>query len=133
MYTRVFASILDSSINLQSVPLSARWLWITMLIIADNDRTGIVDMPIERLAAKAGMSVEETTAALELLGSPDPDSRSQAEEGRRIVPIREDARRGWQLVNWEEYKQIANEEHRRDSTRERVRRFREKNAGKAKD
>jgi len=129
MYTRVFESILDSSLNLQSVPTAARWLWITMLIIADKNRTGVVDMPVERLAAKAGLSVDDTKAALELLGAPDPESRSQAEEGRRIIPIREDSSRGWQLVNWEEYKVVANEEQQREMTRERVRRFREKRKG----
>ena len=126
MYTRIFESILDSSINLQTVPPAARWLWITMLIIADHNRDGIVDMPVARLAAKAGLSIEETAAGLELLGAPDPESRSNVEEGRRIVPIRDDARRGWQLVNYDEYRKIASEEARRTETRKRVAAFRER-------
>jgi len=126
MYTRIFESILDSSINLQTVPPAARWLWITMLIIADHNRDGVVDMPVARLAAKAGLSVEETAAGLALLGAPDPESRSDVEGGRRIVPIREDARRGWQLVNYEEYRKIASEEARRTETRQRVAAFRER-------
>jgi len=128
MYTRIFASILDSSINVEDVPVSARWLFIVMLIIADDARTGVVDMPVGRLAARAGLTVEETQAALDVLSSPDPLSRSTAEEGRRIVPLRKDGRRGWLMVNWEEYKKIEIAEHRRASERERARRYREKRA-----
>lgn len=125
MFTRVFSSILDSSLNVQSVPLSARWLWITMLLIADDDQTGVVDMPTERMAARAGLSVEQTREALTILGAPDPESSSCIEEGRRIVPLRDGAR-GWRLVNWEKYRQIATAEHKRALTRERVARHRRK-------
>ncbi len=125
MYARVFITILDSSINLSSVPLSARWLWLTMLLIADDAGTGVVDVPVERLAAKAGLSVPETEEGLRILSAPDPDSRSEEEEGRRIVPLR-DGRRGWILVNWEKYREITNREAEREATRNRVRRFRER-------
>jgi hypothetical protein len=120
MFTRVFTSILDSSINMQSVPPSARWLWITMLLIADDERTGVVDMPVERLAARAGLSIEQTHEALSILSAPDADSSSGESEGRRLVPIRDDSSRGWRLVNYEKYQQIAVAEHKREQTRLRV-------------
>ena len=128
MFTRVFSSILDSSLNVQSVPLSARWLWITMLLIADADRTGVVDMPLERLAARAGLSPEQTQEGLRILAAPDPDSSSDEAEGRRIVPIRADSCRGWRLVNWEKYREIASAEQKREQTRIRVAQFRERDA-----
>lgn len=120
MYTRVFESILDSSINVQRIPPSARWLWITMLLIADKNRTGVVDMPVERLAARAGLSVEQTREGLAILSAPDAESTTPDEDGRRIVPIRDDSSRGWKLVNWEKYKAIANEDQQREATRRRV-------------
>lgn len=126
LYTRVFASILDSSINVQSVPPSVRWLWITMLLIADGNRTGVVDMPIERLAARAGLSLTQTNEGLAVLSAPDEESASDDEQGRRIVPIREDSTRGWKLVNWEKYKAIAKEEQQREQTRLRVAAFRDR-------
>ena len=126
MYTRVFQSILDSSINIQSVPPAHRWLWITMLLIADEERTGVVDLPVERLAARAGLSIEDTLKGLNFLMSPDTESRSEEEEGRRIIPLRESGR-GWMLVNWEYYNKISSVEERREKTRERVRKYRENN------
>lgn len=124
MYVRVFESILDSSLNVQSVPPAARWLWITMLIIADQNRTGVVDMPVERLAARAGLTIQQTSDALALLGAPDPQSSTADEDGRRLVPIREDSSRGWRLVNWEKYRDIATAEQQREATRKRVREHR---------
>lgn len=126
MYTRVFASILDSSINLERIPPSVRWLWVTMLLIADGNRTGIVDMPVERLASKAGLSVTQTKEGLAILSAPDAESTSDEEDGRRLIPIREDAARGWKLVNWEKYHDIANAEQQRTLANDRLRKFRSK-------
>ena len=125
MYTRVFTSILDSSINCSDIPPSARWLWLTMLLIGDEDRTGVVDMPVERLAARAGLSVEDTRAGLDLLMAPDPSSRTEDNEGRRIAPIRENGR-GWEILNWSKYREIAQAEHNREQTRLRVQKHRAK-------
>lgn len=101
-----------------------------MLLIADDDQTGVVDMPVERLAARAGLSVAETKDALALLSSPDPDSSSPEHDGRRILPIREGGR-GWRLVNWEKYREIATTEHKRNLTRARVASFRQRQKGGA--
>ncbi|HEX4840867.1 MAG TPA: hypothetical protein VFV60_01750 [bacterium] len=125
MYTRVFQSILDSSLNCSHVPISARWLWLVMLLLADEDRTGIVDMPVERLAAQANLSLEDTRTALAVLMAPDPTSRSDEAEGRRLLPIR-DSERGWELVNYSKYREIADAENRRASNRARVAEFRAK-------
>lgn len=126
MYTRVFTSILDSSINCSDVPPSARWLWLTMLLIGDEDGTGVVDIPVERLAARAGLSVDETRSGIAVLMSPDPLSRSAEHEGRRLLPIRENPDRGWEIVNWSRYRAIAQKEHEREATRLRVAAHRER-------
>lgn len=131
MYSRLFGSILDSSINVSGVPATHRWLWITMLIIADEGRVGVVNMPVERLAARAGLSIDDTVAGLLFLNAPDPESRSEEEDGRRIVPLRDGSMREWKLVNWEKYQAIAKEEQRREETRVRVANWRKKNAGNA--
>ncbi len=127
MYLRLFSSILDSSINISSVPPAHRWLWITMLIVADEDATGVVDMPMERLAARAGLPVADVMSGLEFLAAPDSDSRSRVQEGRRIVPL-EEGSRAWKIVNWEEYQEIQKAENKRAKTREKVARWRAKNA-----
>lgn len=110
-FLRLRTSILDSSLLLE--PLPTRWLFLTMLILADDAGTGEVDMPIERLAAQAGLTVSQTRAALEKLCSPDPLSRSPKEEGRRLIPLERAPGmepRGWTLVNWEDQKLDAERE-----------------------
>lgn len=125
LYARIFTQILDSSINVLRVPTEYRWLWVTMLIICEEKRMDVVDMPVERLAARAGLTVEACQAGLEFLSSPDRESRSEAEEGRRIVPIRETGR-GWRLVNWEYYLGIMRAEQEREATRLRVAAYRDR-------
>lgn len=88
-------------------------------------------MPVERLAARAGLTLDDTMSGLAFLASPDPDSHSQDEDGRRIVALRENSQREWKLVNWEKYQQLANEESRREETRKRVAAWRERSAGNA--
>lgn len=97
-----------------------------MLLIADSNRTGVVDMPVERLAARAGLTVDETVKGLAILSAPDKESRSDEEGGRRLVPIREDSARGWKLVNYDKYKEIIRAEQDRNTTRARVAAFRDK-------
>src|SRR5258708_33826544 len=101
-----------------------------MLLIADKTRTGIVDMPVERLAARAGLSLPQTLEGLALLSAPDKESRSDLEEGRRLVPIRDDPSRGWRLVNYDEYAAIIRAEQEREQTRARVAAFRDRQRAK---
>ena len=129
MYARLFGTILDSSINVSTVPLSHRWLWVVILIIGDEGGAGVVDMPVERLAARAGMTPEDVASGLEFLSSPDPESRSKDEEGRRIIRL-DGSARAWLIVNWEKYRKIRKEEERRENTREAVRKHRAKKAEK---
>jgi hypothetical protein len=126
VYVRVFSSLLDSSLNQNSFPVEARWLFLVMLMIADEDRTGVVDMPVGRLAARAGMTLQQTKKALKLLSSPDHESRSDEQDGRRIIPMEEGKERGWCLVNWQKYKDIARAERRRENVRKAVAAHRER-------
>jgi len=128
MYTRVFSAILDSSIWQQE--LHVRCLWIVMLIIADENRDGTVNVPISRLAQKANLTEEQTRSALDILMQPDPESDSPEEEGRRVMPLVPDRpERGWRLVNWSKYKKIANEEQRREQVAENMRKYRARKSG----
>lgn len=125
MYTRIFASLWDGSIMEEAV--ETRWLFLTMLTIADADRTGVVDMPIQALARRAAMTEEQVRAALEALKAPDPRSSSPDEDGRRIIPMPRPApftERGWIIVNWEKYRNIINAEVRREQVRTAVRKHR---------
>lgn len=117
-FLRLKCRILDSSIQLEEPHI--RWLWIAMLILADDAGTGYVDMPDQVIAAKAHLSIEQTKQGLERLSSPDPKSRSEEQEGRRIIPMERASGmepRGWRIVNWESMKLAAAREAAADRKR----------------
>jgi len=94
-----------------------------LIVLCDAD--GVIDMTPHAIARRTGIPLEHIKAGIEILQSPDPESRTEGEEGRRIVPI--DAHRpwGWRIVNHEKYKQLRDYDTVRAQTRERVRRHRE--------
>lgn len=108
-YTKLFNSILASTV--WSEPNEVRIVWITMLAMANKD--GVVEGAVPGLAVFARLSVEETRRALARLASPDEDSRSKEQEGRRIEPI--DG--GWKLINHYKYRQQMSKDERREYLR----------------
>jgi hypothetical protein len=97
MYTKLYSTILDSSI--WSASNSTRLVWITMLAMATKN--GIVHASVDGLARRANVSLEETETALALLSSPDPHDKSGVNDGRRIIPMQG----CWELVNFEFYRE----------------------------
>jgi hypothetical protein len=97
MYTKLYSTILDSSI--WSASNSTRLVWITMLAMATKN--GIVHASVDGLARRANVSLEETEQALELLSSPDPHDKSGVNGGRRIIPMQG----CWELINFEFYRE----------------------------
>lgn len=118
MYTKLFASITDSSIWGEANHV--RIVWITLL--AKSDFKGFVWASVPGLAAAARVSLDDCVEALEKLSSPDKWSRTKAHEGRRIAEI--DG--GWILLNYEKHRKIRNEEERREYIKIKVREHREK-------
>lgn len=123
MYVRVFLDLWASSIMKEAIPV--RWLWVSMLGMAQKARSGIIDVPLFVLARDAGMTEEEARGALSILTAPDPLSRSEKEEGRRVVALRPDVERGWEIVNWESYATQFRAADRRQQVKEAVSRHRE--------
>ena len=107
MYAKIFTQILDSSISRNP---ELRHIWIDLLLLADQD--GIIDMPIDAIAIRTRLPEERIRWAIDQLTSPDPDSRSPAEEGRRLIPL-EGRPWGWQVVNYIAYRETRNEGQRR--------------------
>jgi hypothetical protein len=108
-YTKLFSSIVGSTIWRE--PNHVRIVWVTMLALAD--RRGIVEASVPGLAGFARVSRRQCDEALERLQAPDPDSRSPAEEGRRIRPVAG----GWQLVNFSTYREKMGADERREYKR----------------
>jgi hypothetical protein len=105
-FTKLFSSILTSSI--WSEDDKTRILWITILACTDKD--GFCQAAVPGLAAMARLTVQDTATALAKLEGPDPYSRTQDYEGRRI----EKADGGWIVLNHGKYRDRERVERRRE-------------------
>lgn len=124
-FTKLFSSLPDSTV--WAAPYPTRIVWITMLAMAD--RRGRVAAAIPGLAHRARVSLAECEAAIAAFLAPDPYSRTSEHEGRRIEVI--DG--GWRLLNYDKYRELRDEESRREQNREAKRRQRERNVSAAAD
>lgn len=82
-----------------------------MLAAANKD--GVVEAAVPGLAHMARLTVPETEAALGVLSSPDPYSRTPAFEGRRI----EKTEGGWQILNHDKYREQMSAAERKEYNR----------------
>ena len=115
-FTKLFGSILDSSIWQESK--ETRLVWITML--AMSDRNGVVNAALPGLADRAKVSVEECGKALKVLSSPDKWSRSTEFQGKRVELIEG----GWKLLNHAKYRAKLSAEERAQYKAEKQREYR---------
>lgn len=95
-----------------------------MVLIALADREGYVDMTPQAIAATTSIPLGIIERGLEYLARTDPASRTPAEDGRRIVLIDEHRPWGWKIVNYQHYRDLRNEEARREQWRQAKRRER---------
>lgn len=121
-YTKLFHSILDSSIWQESH--QTRIVWVTMLAMADQH--GEVQAAVPGLAKRAGVTIEEAEQAILTLSQPDKYSRTPDHEGRRIAKIEG----GWEILNHAKYRYAASLEDRKEKAAARAKRFRDKNKPK---
>jgi hypothetical protein len=109
-FTKLFSSITESTVWCEDS--NTRIVWIAMLAMCD--RNGRVWGSIPGLANRARVPVEDCREAISKFLNPDPDSRTKDHEGRRIVEI--DG--GWLLLNHEKYRNLRDEEERKEYKRE---------------
>ena len=95
-------------------------------LLAHADSTGLVDKHWRAISEEIGISRERVEAAILILESPDPESRSPEQDGRRIVRIDDHRAWGWQIVNHGKYRAIKNEDDRREQNRLAQERWRNK-------
>lgn len=121
MFAKVFDQIFDSSI---AENYKVRFVFEDMLKLANID--GVVDMTHEAIARRTNVPLALVKHGIEELEKADPRSRNAEHEGRRLVRLDEHRDWGWLIVNYQHYRELASEEQRREKTRERVARFRQK-------
>lgn len=120
VYGKVFRSMWDGT-------LGPRWeVWsVFVFLVAHSDADGVVQMTPEAISARSGIPLETVGGALVVLCTPDPRSRSAAEDGRRLVPVDEKGW-GWQIVNYLHYRSLRDETERRRQNREAQARYKSK-------
>lgn len=83
-----------------------------MIVLADQE--GEVDMTAEALAAATSIPLDIIQKGIALLESPDPQSRTPDEDGRRIVRVSDARDWGWRITNYAHYRAIRTAEERRE-------------------
>lgn len=101
-YTPVFATVFDGS-------LCGKWpdtaVWLTMLALCD--KRGNVDMSYYAIVGRTGWPIDLLRQGITALMQPDSESRSPAEDGRRLVPLDPSRGWGWHVVNHAVYREKA--------------------------
>lgn len=121
MYVKLFTSLYQGTLRGKSDDI----LVFTNLL-AHCDRNGIVDKHWNAIAQEVGISEKRVKEAIKRLEDKDVDSRTQDNEGRRIIRLDGHRAWGWQVTNYAKYRAMRNEEDRREQNRESQARFRNK-------
>jgi hypothetical protein len=121
MYVKLFASMYQGTLRGKSDEI----LVFTNLL-AHCDQHGYVDKHWRAIAEETGISEDRVRAAVVALESPDSDSRSKEMNGCRLIRIDDHRAWGWQVVNYGKYRNIRNEEDRREQNRLAKQRQRER-------
>lgn len=128
MYCKLFASLYQGTLR----GCSNEILVFTNLL-AHCDSAGMVDKHFRAISEETGLGIDAVRASIEILESPDPESRSPELNGARIVRMDEHRAWGWRVVNYGKYRAIRNEEDRREQNRLAQQRFREKSKPSVSD
>jgi hypothetical protein len=119
-FVKAFSSMLDSSV--WGLDAETRIVWFTLMLMADKN--GMVHAAIPGIARRAAIGVAKTEAAMEIFQAPDPDSRNEENEGRRV----ERRGRSWKLLNYEFFRNLQAKEAEKARKREWWRKNRGKGA-----
>ena len=129
MYAKLFQSMYDGSLVTRG-PWQALVTFQQMLVL--SDREGIVDMTAEVISRRTSIPLEIIAEGLRVLALPDPGSRTEQDDGKRIVLLDDHRNWGWRIVNFAKYRDIRSAEERREYFREWKRAKRQEAAGAKK-
>ena len=101
-------------------------VFVNILCHADQD--GMVDRHWRAIADETGLPYEQVRAALLALESPDTESRTRTDDGRRLRRIDPERDWGWQIINFKHYRALRNDDERREYMRNLMRNKRKQQA-----
>lgn len=114
MYGKIFCQIYEGTLASRG-PWEALVTFQQLIVLANKH--GEVDMTPEALAARTTIPLEIIKTGLTALEKDDPESRSAAENGKRIVRLDSHRSWGWRIVNYEHYRNLRSQEDRREYMR----------------
>jgi hypothetical protein len=109
MYGKLFSSTFTGSMVGAGPTVFAVWGFVIA-----NAQKGRVELNPNLLAAVIGATIDDIEKAIAYLESPDPRSRSKTFDGRRII---REGQFQYVVANFEHYRQIRNEDDRREYNR----------------
>jgi hypothetical protein len=109
MYGKHFASMYTGSMYGAGPVVFSVWGWIIANVVK-----GLIEVNPKLLAPIIGCSVGEVQTALTTFQQPDPESRNQEEEGRKLIKVGQFA---YHVVSHGKYNAIRHEEDRREYMR----------------
>lgn len=115
MYAKVFSQMYDGSLCTQG-PWEALVTFQQFLVLADQE--GVVDMTASAIARRTTIPLEIIERGIACLLLPDKQSRTPAEDGRRLLPLSAGRDWGWVVVNYVHYRQLKREADRREYHRD---------------
>lgn len=121
MYGKIFDSIYDGTL-VES--WEALITFQQMLVLCGPD--GIVEMTPNAIAKRTGIPLKHIKAGIAVLESPDPESRTPGEDGKRIARLEDHRSWGWYIVNHEKYRSFKDADTVRAQNRKRKQKQRDK-------
>ena len=110
MYWKFFASAFTGSMMGAGADVFAVWAYA----IANADVRGFVELNPKLLGAVIGAKPEAMATAIRKLTDPDPESRTEQEEGRRMV---KEGSFIYRIVNYQAYRAMRDQDERREQQR----------------
>ena len=98
---------------------------VFIYLLAHADADGVAEIIQGKIADDTGLELGSVNGALEELMAPDPASRTDGSDGRRLEPL-DDRGWGWSIVNYQHYRGLRDDEERRRQNREAQSRHRSK-------
>ncbi len=126
MFVKLHSRITESSLMEQAIP--TRYVFVMLLAIADPK--GYIIGTDVAIARRLNIPLADFESAMQTLTAPDPDSNSKAEDGRRLLIS--DGERGYRLVNYLKYRDIRDENDRREYMRSYIASYRGEGKDKAR-
>lgn len=112
MFAKLFSSLYQGTLRGR-----AHEILVFTNLLAHCDAEGYVDKHFRAVSEEVGLTIDEVKAAIAVLESPDPESRSPELDGRRIVRADEHRAWGWRVVNYGKYRAIRDAADRREQNR----------------